>query len=270
MTNLLPRRAARLVVSLGLLPVLQACGGEEGTGPVIEPRVAAETSTAPEFATVSVGGTTQLAAAARDSAGVLIPNPSVAWASLPAAGVATVSGTGVDGTVGGVAPGVARISARVNDASDTSWVAVLGPSSLLATAFVGARPSATVSRGQTVTVPVRLDMSRVGASGDLGSARIDLLYNPGVLVYQSAVAGVAGSSSFSVPSPGTFRYAFDGAAPQGSANLTLVSVTFQVAPSAPLDSYIVLVLNHTSAPASTGGQPYDPPVSVWGRVRVTQ
>jgi hypothetical protein len=258
----------RVLLPVGCLTILSACS-DGGTDPIVEPHIAAEVSTTPEFATVSVGGTVALNAAARDDAGALIPSPSVIWNTLPAT-FASASGTGTIGTVGGVAPGVTRVSATVNSASDTTWVATLGPNSLLATAFIGARPSATVTRGQIVTVPITLDMSRVGANGDLGSARIDLLYNASILVYQSAVAGVAGLTTFTSPSPGVFRFALDAATPQGTPNLTLATVTFRVADTAALDAYTVLVLNHTAAPKRTNTTAYEAPVSVWGRVRVTQ
>jgi hypothetical protein len=257
----------RTLAPVGLLALLTACG-DGGTGPV-ETRIATEVSTTPEFATVSVGGTLQLAAQARDVDGAVIPSPSVIWNTLPAT-FATATGAGGSSTVSGVAPGVTRVSAQVNGATDTSWVAVLGSQGVLSTAFIGGRPSATVARGQLVTVPILLDLSRASSNGDLGSARIDLLYNPAVLVYQSAVAGLAGSTTFTVPNPGTFRLAFDGTAPQGTSNLTLATVTFRVADAAALDAYMVLVLNHTAAPARLNSQPYEAPVSVWGRVRVMQ
>jgi hypothetical protein len=254
----------------GPVTITATSGGKRGTAQVtVESRVAAEVLATPEFTTVSVGATAPLTLEARDAAGASIPNPAIAWNSLNAA-LATVSGRGSTAAVSGVAPGVTRIAARVNNAADTSLIAVLGPSSLLSTSFVDARYTATVFRGQTVTVPVMLDMSRASASGNLGSVQFDLLFNASLLRFQSAVAGVSGNATFSLANPNTFRFSFTGTAPQGQSNLTLVTVTFEVPQTAPLNANTVLVLNHTAAPTSTSGQPYELPVTAWGRLRVTQ
>lgn len=264
------RRAATLVVVLGSFSVLAACGGDGGTTEV-DTRVAASVSTTPEFITVDVGGSRPVAAEVRDSAGVLISNPAATWWSLSAV-TATVDGSGASGSVRGVAPGITRVIAQVNTAADTTLVASLGTRSLLSTSFVNGLPNATATPGQIVQVPVMLDMSRVGANGDLGSAQFDLQFNPALLVYQGAVAGVEGVATFSVPNPGRFRFSFNGAVPQGRSNLTLVTLTFLVPQSAPteVNNNTVLVMNHTAAPASTTGQPYELPVTAWGRLRVTR
>jgi hypothetical protein len=194
--------------------------------------------------------------------------PPVSWSSLNGT-TASVAGAGSAAPVSGVAAGVTRIAARVNDAADTSLIAVLGPRSLLSTNFIEGRYSATVARGQLVNVPVVLDVSRASANGDLGSIQFDLLYNTSLLAYRSAVAGVAGSAVADVSTPGTFRFRFTGTAPQGRSSFTLVTVTFQVPQTAPLAN-TVLVLNYTAAPTSTGGQPYELPIAAWGRLRVAQ
>lgn len=250
---------------LGLSLVLASCSGG-GTEPQ-PPRIATEVTTSPEFATVGVGESLVLMATARDSAGGVIGNAPFVWTPLPST-FASVTGAGASGTVSGIAPGAVRVSAQSGAASDTTWVAVLGPNSPLSTAFIDGRPSAAVVRGQIVSVPIRLNLSRLGLNGDLGTVQLELRYNPGLFVYHSATAGVSGTSSFTVPSAGTFRFSLDAAAAQGSADLTLVTVNFQVPPSAPTGSYTVLMLTYTAAPTRTNGQPYETPVTVWGRVRV--
>lgn len=252
----------------GPATITATSGGKRGTAQVaVGSRVATGVTTTPDFATVSVGATTQLSAEARDAAGV-VPNPPVTWSSL-AATTASLAGAGSAAPVSGVAPGVTRIAARVNGAADTSLIAVLGPRSLLSTNFIEGRYSAAVARGQFVTVPVVLDMSRASANGDLGSIQFDLLYNTSLLSYRSAVAGVSGNAVVDVSSPGTFRFRFIGSAPQGRSSLTLVTVTFQVPQTAPLAN-TVLVLNYTAAPTSTSAQAYELPIAAWGRLRVAQ
>ena len=263
------RRATTLVVSLGSVPVLLACGGDGGTPPPVDTRVAATVVTSPDFTTVDVGGSKVVAAQVRDSSGALIGNPAVTWWSLSAV-TATVSGSGLTGNVGGVAPGITRVVAQANTAADTTLIASMGPRSLLSTSFVNGIPNATVAPGQIVQIPVVLDMSRVGANGDLGSVQLELQFNGGLLVYQGAVPGVDGNAVFSVPSPGRFRFSFTGAVPQGRSTLTLVTVAFRVPDSAPADANTVLVMNYTSAPASTTGQAYEVPVTAWGRLRVVR
>lgn len=251
----------------GPVTITATSGGKSGTAQLtVETRIATAVTTAPDFATVSVGGTTQITAQARDAAGVIL-NPAVAWSSL-ATDRATVAGVGAGATVSGVAPGVTRIAARVNTAADTSLLAVLGPQSILSTGFIDGRYSATVTRGQTVNVPVVLDMSRASAGGDLGSIRFDLMYNTAILSYRSAAVGVNGSATAGVVTPGTFRFVFTGTAPQGRSSLTLVTLTFDVPQTAPLNANTVLVMNYTGAFTSTAGQPYELPVTAWGRLRV--
>jgi hypothetical protein len=243
--------------------------GKRGTAQItVGTRVATQVTTTPDFATVSVGATTQLTVDALDAAGAPVPNPPIAWSSLSAT-TASVAGAGSTTPVSGVAPGVTRIAARVNNAADTSLIAVLGPRSLLSTNFAEGRYSVTVARGQLVSVPVVLDVSRASANGDLGSIQFDLLYNTSLLAYRSAVVGANGSATVDVSSPGTFRFRFTGTAPQGRSNLTLVTVTFQVPQTAPLAN-TVLVLNYTAAPTSTSNQPFELPIAAWGRLRVAQ
>jgi len=135
-------------------------------------------------------------------------------------------------------------------------------------AFTGGQAKTYVGRGQTITVPVVLDLSKVSAGGDLGAAQFELKYDPAVLVYQSAAAGVTGTADFNVPTPGTFRFSFAGTDPQGTARLTLVTITFQVAPGAAVGAQRALTLTYTAQPANTSFAKYALPIAVAGRVQV--
>lgn len=249
----------------GPVTITASAEGRNGTAQItVVARTASRIAVTPRFATISTGATTALQASAFDAAGVAIPDPSVTWRS-GATGTATVSTSGV---ASGVAPGEAAITATVDAAVDTTWVAVLSSGSLLSTAFVGGSVKPTLTPGQVVTVPVILDLSRVSAGGDLGSVQFDLLYDPAILTYQSAQGGVQGSVNHNVPTPGMFKFAFAATEVQGIASLTLVTVTFQVSPSAPVGTQRLLRLNYTAVPTNTAVQPYSIPIAVGGRFKV--
>ncbi|HEX8362693.1 MAG TPA: Ig-like domain-containing protein [Longimicrobium sp.] len=227
--------------------------------------VAARVAVTPAFATVDVGAAVSFTASAFTAAGVAISNPSVSWGPPPNnPAVALVSASGV---VSGVTPGSSPVVARANSASDTAFVAVLGPRSLLSTAFVGAEARAVVRAGQTITVPVVLDLSRVSSNGDLGAAQFVLSYDPAVLLFRSAVVGIGGAD-FHVPMEGSFRFSFAGTQPLGSSRVTLATVTFQVAPGTAAGTRRALGLSYSAQPASTGFQRYERPVAVGASIRV--
>lgn len=253
------------VAAGGPVTVTATAEGRSGTSQItVQARTAARVQITPRFATVDVGAAVPLQVAAFDAAGVAIPSPVVAW-SAASPERATVSAAG---SVSGVAAGLAAFQARVDAAADSAWVAVLGPATLLSTAFAGGNVAATAAPGQTVSVPVLLDLSRVGADGDLGSAQFDLLYDPAVLEYVSAQVGVTGSASYNVPTPGTFKFGFAATAAQGASSLTLVTVTFRVAAGAPAGTLRAFTLAYTAPPTSTGFAAYGAPLSVGGRLRV--
>jgi trimeric autotransporter adhesin len=228
-------------------------------------RTAARVAITPRFRVLDTGVSALLAAAAYDADGQAIPSPSVRWASDNAA-VAAVNGSG---SVAGGAAGIAAITAQVDAAVDTAWAAVLGPQSLLSTAFVGGAVVSSVQPGQTVSVVVQLDMSRVSSNGDLGALQFDLLYDPNVLVYASAQSGLSGGvAEFNVPAPGTFKFSYANTAVQGQPGLTLVTIIFQVAPNAARGVRRSFILNYTTAPAGTAFRTYAAPVAAGGRIDV--
>lgn len=251
----------------GNAAIMALADGKTGSsGITVAIPVAARVVVTPAFATVDVGATTSYTASAFTASGAAISAPSVSWSALSPNPSVAVSASGV---VMGSGAGQARIVARVNSASDTAVVAVLGPQSLLSTAFVGGAASAEVKAGQTITVPIVLDLSKVSSNGDLGAAQLELSYDPAVLWYRSAAVG-AGGGDFHVPVEGSFRFSFAATSPQGAARLTLVTVTFQVASNAAPGVRRALGLAYSAQPAGTGFQPYDRPVAVGGRIRVVQ
>src|SRR5690606_36698555 len=152
--------------------------------------------------------------------------------------------------------------------TDTVLVAVLGPQSALSTAFVDGELVADVAAGATVTVPVLLDLSRAAPDGDLGSLEFELAYDAEVLVYGSAAAGVEGSAEFHVPAAGSFKFGFVSTDPQDAAELTLVTLTFEVAAGAAVGTVSELSLVYPAAPTSADFVAYATPVAVGGRVRI--
>lgn len=219
----------------------------------------------PGFATVDAGATSTLRAAALTAAGDTVRGATFTWTATPEA-TATVSASGV---VTGVSAGQARVVARAGTLADTATVAVLGARSLLATAFPNGAISSGVAAGQTFTVPVVLDLAKLGGNGDLGSAQFDLVFDPAVLQYVSAASTLQGAAETNLVSPGRVRFAFAATSPQGSARPTLVTLTFRVAAGVAAGTQTPLDLVFTVAPTTTGFAPYDLPVAVDGIVRVT-
>lgn len=109
----------------------------------------ASVTVTPASAGVAIGGTVQLAAAARDAAGNVLNGRSISWTSTAPA-VATVSATGL---VGGVAVGNATITATSEGQSGTATVSV----TLAPVASVTVNPSsASVLVGATVQLSATL------------------------------------------------------------------------------------------------------------------
>lgn len=218
----------------------------------------------PTFASLDAGGSVTLRAAALTAAGDTVRGAAFTWSST-AEGTATVNASGA---VAGVAEGQARVVARSGTLADTATVAVLGARTLLSTAFPGSAPRGDVRAGQTFTVPVVLDLGKVGTNGDLGSVQFDLVYDPAVLQYESAASTLQGAAETNQVSPGRVRFAFAGTAPQGSARLTLTTLTFRVVAGVAAGTQAALDLAYTVAPTSTAFAAYGLPVAVDGRVRV--
>jgi uncharacterized protein YjdB len=249
----------------GPVTITATAEGKSATAQVsVTPRTAARVGLQPDFVAVNVAADRTIAALAFDASDVAIPNPVVTWTTAAAA-TAAVSEAGM---VHGVAAGVTTLTARVNDATASAAVAVLGARDLLSTALVGGAYTADVTPGQTITVPIVLDLSRASATGDLGAAQLELTYDASVLTYVSAQANATGSSTVHSPSAGSVRFSLAHTAAQGQGSVTLVTVTFTVAAGATVGDVRTFGLAYAGPPASTTFESYSTPIVVGGRIRV--
>lgn len=228
---------------------------------------ASRIAVSPPFATLDVGQTATSAASILNAAGQPIPGATATWRSL-ATNVATVDPA--SGRVTAVAVGQARIVAQSGTAADTALLAVLGARSALSTAFAGGSIRTNVTPGQTITIPVTLDLRRVSAIGDLGAVELEVSYDATVLEFQNATKNVFGGTAESnVTQPGHFRFAFVTTDPQQqNAVLALVTLTFRVAASVPVGTQRTLTIRYPSRPADTNLNQYEPPIAVGGTIRL--
>jgi uncharacterized protein YjdB len=262
-------------VAVGTATITAASEGRQGqaTITVVVP-AASRVVINPLFATLDVGQNTTLAASILNQAGQPIQGATATWSSLNT-NIATVDAA--TGRVSAAATGQVRIVAQSGAAADTALLMVLGTRSILSTAFAREAGSATgpgvlrvnATPGQTITVPVTLDLRRVSTNGDLGAVQFELTYDPALLQYQSVIAGVSGSVETHLVEPGKFRYAFVSTNPQQQTDvLTLATLTFRVAANAPVGTQATISLTYSSRPTDTSLNAYDAPVVVGGRVRV--
>jgi len=108
-------------VAAGSATITATSEGKSGTASVTVTLVpVASVSVSPATATVSVGGTVQLTATTKDSAGGVLTGRAVAWASGNSA-AATVSAAGL---VTGVAAGAAMITATSEGKSGTAGITI--------------------------------------------------------------------------------------------------------------------------------------------------
>ncbi len=111
-------------IAAGSATITATSGGKSGTATVTVSLVPVATvSVTPAAATVAVGGTVQLAATPRDSAGNPLSARTVTW-STSSSGVATVSTSGL---VTGIAAGSATITATSGGKSGTAAITVTAP-----------------------------------------------------------------------------------------------------------------------------------------------
>lgn len=224
--------------------------------------VPASVTVAPGFATLAVGASQAFTVTVLSTDGDPIPGAVVTWASTTPA-VASLSGT----TVSGVAPGVSRIAAAAGALVDTATVAVLGPASVLATALPGGSIHASAQRGDTVRVPVVLDISRPSPTNELGSVQVDVLYDPAVLRFVRADSVLA-NAVWDLRALGRFALAFAATEPQPPGAVRLATLVLVVRADAAAGAVSAFPMEFAEAPRSTSLQPFADPVAVAGRVRV--
>ena len=214
--------------------------------------------------TVAPGDTLRPRVYAVDPNGAALADADLRWSSLDP-GVATVDSAGV---ARGVAAGVARLAIHMGALADTIPLPVLGTNDLLLTARADEDLRTSVRPGQTIDVPVTLDLSRLGDRGDLGSIQLDVTYDPALLHPQSSTPGVAGAAVTHHHEPGRIRFAFVATAAQDDPRLTLVTLTFRVADGAAAGSVADFGITYTGTPTDTSFGSYAVPVTLTGGVRV--
>jgi hypothetical protein len=147
-------------------------------------------------------------------------------------------------------------------------VAFQSPPTIVATAIPAGGEDRPVAPGDAVTVPVTLDLSRVGSDGDLGAAEFVLSYDANVFRFDSATTGVKGMAHVNGSEPGRVRFAFVATVPQGSPRLTLAAVNFTVRRGARPGRTALFRLDLPSRPVRTTLLPYDAPRTVGGGVTI--
>lgn len=262
-------------VAAGTATITASSEGKQGqaTVTVVVP-AASRVAIDPLFATLDPGQTTTFGVSILNQSGQPIQGATATWTSLNT-NIAMVDPT--SGRATAVAVGQARIVAQSGTAADTTLLVVLGTRSVLSTAFARQSGSVTgsgviraiVTPGQTITVPVTLDLRRASANGDLGAVQFELSYDAAVLEYQSVTAGVSGSVETHLVEPGKFRYAFVSTNPQQqNAALTLATVTFRVAANAAVGTQRDIGISYPQRPVDTSLNAYEAPTVVGGRIRV--
>jgi hypothetical protein len=227
----------------------------------VVPQVAARVAISPRLAVISTGASVPLKAAAYTAGGDSVFLPQVSWSAVDA-GVSI----GADGVATASAAGTYRVAAAVDAARDTATVAALGPSSLLVTALPQGQPLADVGAGSAFDVPVAVDLSRVSATGDLGSLQLDVTFDANVLAYDGFTAAAHGAVDANSSRAGLVRVAFAETSPQGTGAFTLVVLHFHVR-AGMAGSRAAFGVAASALPTSTSFAPYSLPPGVGGTVR---
>lgn len=143
---------------------------------------------------------------------------------------------------------------RPDSAADTATVAVLGPRSILSTAWARGVPVAELRAGDTVSVPLAIDLSRVGTAGDLGALQADLDFPSALLSFAGARTEPGSSLEVHAVQPGTLRIGYASTHPHADARFIVATLTFRVTGATGRRGELRLV--HTVAPRSTDFQMY--------------
>lgn len=144
-TALIPPGLARAAL-LVALTVSSGCTSDRApSNPVIPVPAVARVSVTPASASVDVGATVQLAAVVYDAAGNPLQGRSITWSSS-ANTIASVTATG---TVAGIAPGTATITAVAEGRQGSSEVTVLPPVPAVVARISVTPASASVTVGGT-------------------------------------------------------------------------------------------------------------------------
>jgi alpha-tubulin suppressor-like RCC1 family protein/uncharacterized protein YjdB len=183
---------------------LAACGGSDSTpitnpGPVTTP-VAAVAITPSTGATVLVGRTMPLAAAAKDAAGNTLSGRTITWQSSATA-VATVDANGV---VTGVSAGTTTITAASEGRSATTTLTVQAPSPAAVASVVIASASNSLRAGDTLRLSA---VTRDSAGGVLAGRTVRWTSSAPIVASIDSVSGLvtalrAGTATLTATSEG--------------------------------------------------------------------
>jgi hypothetical protein len=268
MTDPMCHHSLRLA-ACALLASTVACSDAEPTRPTAPdgsrtaPEVAAM-SLSPGYRTTDIDGSIILDAGLLDAGGRAVSGAPVEWTSVDPA-LATVD---QKGNVQPRQAGVARVAARSGRAADTAVVAVLGKKDLLVTVLPGGELRAWRAPGRAVSVPVTIDLMKVGASGDLGSIQLDLTYDPSVLDFVAARPAAKGLAAANLVKPGLVRFAFAATESQGRQRFRLLTLQLRVRKNARPGRVAALGVSFAGRPTSTGLAAYAQPMVVAGRIVV--
>jgi hypothetical protein len=225
--------------------------------------VASRVRVTPRYLAVNAGDSALVSVEAVAASGDTVYTPAITWTSDSSA----VAG-GAGPRVRGLAPGAARLAATVDGISDTVTVAVLGPRSLLSTAWARGQMEASVRAGDTVSIPVVVDLGRRGTTGDLGAAQMSLAFPTTLLEYVDADAPAGVTVLVHQAQPGTLRIAYVASDPRTDARVTLVVLRFRVAAAAAAGQRGRLRLTHLIEPLGTTFQPLGMPVVPQGTIQI--
>lgn len=178
------------IASFAALTIMvQACGGGGDTPSGPPAQAVASVQISPPTASVLVGATTVLSASVRDATGATVSGRTVLWSSSSSA-VATVAG----GTVTGVAPGTATITATADGKSGTAQITVNAPQP--ATIVISAGDNATGEPGKLLpVVPVVTVRSTAGAPVAGVTVQFTVDSGGGTVMNPMAVTAVNGEAS---------------------------------------------------------------------------
>jgi hypothetical protein len=117
-----------------------------------------------------------------------------------------------------------------------------------------------------VRVPVVLDLSRPSPTNELGSAQLDVLYDPAVLQFVRA-DNVPGNAVWNLRAAGRFGLAYAGTEPlaPGPVHLATMVLVVRAGTAGAVSSFQI---EFAEPPRRTSLAPFSAPVIVAGRVRV--
>lgn len=212
-------------VSPGSATITAASEGRSASARITVSEIAvANVAVSPPTASLTVGSSTTISAAAKDAAGSTLPGRAIAWSSSDA-GIATVSASGV---VTGVSAGSATISATSGDATGTTRITVTN----VPVASVAVSPgTASLNVGSTTT----LSATPKDAGGNTLAGRAVSWSSDNL-----AVATVSNTGVVTGVLPGSANVTATSEGRSGSAAVTVTLLTVPPPPTAPVAARVTV------------------------------